>query len=257
MAENRSRQKRTFYPGLISLALMAGLWRVYDRRARERIPGQEGIEDPAVSTAFEWVSHSPQMRWVRRYVTTNALGLQDHGDALDLGCGPGYLVLELARQAPGLHVTGIDLSEMMLADARQSAQQAGLGERVDFRMGNVEEIPCPDQSLDLVISTFSLHHWTDPVKVLNEVERVLKPGGAFTIFDLRRDMALPFYLLIWFATQFIVPAALHRVNEPMGSRNASYSVHELAELARQSRLRGGQVNAGPLWVVLQGKKKMN
>jgi ubiquinone/menaquinone biosynthesis C-methylase UbiE len=93
----------------------------------------------------------------------------------------------MARQAPGLHVTGIDLSEKMLADARQSAQQAGLDEQVDFRLGNVEEIPFPDQSL-------------------------------------------PFYLLIWFATQFIVPAALHRFNEPVGSRNASYTVHELVDL---------------------------
>jgi ubiquinone/menaquinone biosynthesis C-methylase UbiE len=129
-----------------------------------------------------------------------------------------------------------------------------LEERVDFRLGNVEEIPFPDQSLDLVISTFSLHHWTDPVKVLNEIDRVLKPGGVFYVFDLRRDMALPIYLLIWFATQFIVPAALHRFNEPMGSRNASYTVDELADLQQQSRLRGGQVTTGPLWIVLAGKK---
>ncbi len=105
-----------------------------------------------------------------------------------------------------------------------------------------------------VVSTASLHHWTDPVKVLNEIDRVLKPNGAFYIFDLCRDMALPFYLRIWFATQFIVPAALHRANEPMGSRNASYTVQELADLARQSRLRGGQVTAGPPWLVFEGKK---
>lgn len=118
---------------------------------------------------------------------------------------------------------------------------------------NAYEIPFPDQSLDLVISTLSLHHWRDPVKVLNEIARVLKPGGAFYIFDLRRDMALPFYLLIWFATQFVVPAALHRIHEPMSSRNASYTVPEVAVLARQSGLRGGQVTAGPLWVALEGK----
>jgi ubiquinone/menaquinone biosynthesis C-methylase UbiE len=194
------------------------------------------------------------MRWTRHFVTSQAAVLKDHGEAVDLGCGAGQLVMELARHAPGLHVTGIDLSQKMLADARQSAQQAFLRDRVDFRLGNVEEIPFPEQSLDLVVSTGSLHHWTDPLKVLNEIDRVLKPGGAFYIFDLRRDMALPFYLMIWFATQFIVPAALHRVNEPMGSRNASYTVRELADLARQSRLCGWQVTAGPMWVVLEGKK---
>ena len=252
--KNSSETEAQFVFSLFTVALLAGLWRVYDRRSRERIPGQEGIEDPEISAAFEWVSTTPQMRWIRHFVMSQAAVLEDRGEAADLGCGPGYLVLEMARQAPGLHVTGIDLSEKMLADARQSAQQAGLGERVDFRLGNVEEIPFPDQSLDLVVSTASLHHWADPLKVLNEIARVLKPGGAFYIFDLRRDMAPPFYLMIWFATQFIVPAALHRVNEPMGSRNASYTVHELVDLARQSSLRGGQVTAGPMWIVLEGKK---
>jgi ubiquinone/menaquinone biosynthesis C-methylase UbiE len=127
-------------------------------------------------------------------------------------------------------------------------------DRVDFRLGNVEKIPFPEQSLDLVISTASLHHWTDPVKVLNEVDRVLRPGGAYYIIDLRRDMALPFYMLIWFATQFIVPASLHQINEPMGSRNASYTVQELTDLTLQSRLRGGHVTTGPIWIVLAGKK---
>jgi ubiquinone/menaquinone biosynthesis C-methylase UbiE len=254
MVRIRARQVHGWFSCLFTVALLVGLWRVFDRRSRERIPGPEGIDDPEVSTAFEWVTRMPQMRWIRHFVVSQAVGLQDHGEAVDLGCGAGQLVLEIARQAPGLHVTGIDLSKKMLADARRSAQQAGLEDRSDFRLGNVEEIPFPDQSLDLVISTASLHHWTNPVKVLNEIDRVLKPGGAFYVFDLRRDMALPFYLMIWFATQFIVPAALHRFNEPMGSRNASYTVQELVDLARQSTLRGGQVTPGPIWIALAGEK---
>ena len=248
------RQKHNWFSRLLIVVLLAGLWRVFDRRSRERIPSQEGIEDPEVAIAFEWVTRMPQMRWIRHFVISQAAVMKDHGEAVDLGCGAGQLVIELARKAPGLHISGIDLSEKMIVDASQSAQQAGLKDRVEFRLGNVEQIPFPDQSLDLVISTASLHHWTDPVKVLNEVDRVLKPGGAFYVFDLRRDMALPFYLLIWFATQFIVPGALHRFNEPMGSRNASYTVQELAELSRQSRLGGGQVTTGPIWIVLAGVK---
>jgi ubiquinone/menaquinone biosynthesis C-methylase UbiE len=256
MKKIRVRHKHSGFSRFFTLALLAGLWRVYDRRSRERIPGPEEVEDAEISAAYEWVTRMPQMRLMRHFVVSRAAALQDHGQAVDLGCGAGQLVLELAQQAPGLHVTGIDLSEKLLAFARQSAGQGGLEERVDFRLGNVEEIPFPDGLLDLVISTFSLHHWTDPVKVLNEVDRVLKPGGAFYIFDLRRDLALPFYLLIWFGTQFVVPAALHRVNEPMGTRNASYIVQELVDLAQQSRLRGGQVTAGPIWIVLEGKKRV-
>jgi ubiquinone/menaquinone biosynthesis C-methylase UbiE len=256
MKRIRVRQNNNWFSRLLIVVLLAGLWRVFDRRSRERIPSQEGIEDPEVAAAFEWVSRTPQMRWIRHFVISQAVVLKNHGEAVDLGCGAGQLVMEIARKAPGLHMTGIDLSEKMLADARQSAQRLGLEDRVDFRLGNVEEIPFPDQSLDLVISTASLHHWTDPGKVLNEIDRVLKPGGAYYVFDLRRDMALPFYLLIWFATQFIVPAALHRVNEPLGSRNASYTVQELADLVRQSRLRSGKVISGPIWIVLEGKKSV-
>ncbi len=256
VGKNWKRQKFTWISRLLVIVFLAGLWRVFDRRLRQRLPSPEGIDDPDIAGAFEWVTKMPPMRWMCRYVTMNALQMIDFGEAIDLGCGAGQLVIELAMHAPHLHVTGIDLSEKLLADARLSAQQAGCASRVEFRQGNVVEIPFPDQSMDLVISTFSLHHWNEPVKVLNEIDRILKPGGAYYIFDLRRDMALPFYLLIWFATQFIVPAALHQANEPMGSRNASYSASELPDLVRHSRLGGGLVSSGPLWIVFAGKKSV-
>src|SRR4030042_1024389 len=167
MKRIRVRQKHNWFSRLFIVALLAGLWRVFDRRSRERIPSQEGIEDPEIAEAFEWVTRMPQMRWIRHFVISKSVVLKDHGEAIDLGCGAGQLVIEMTRKAPGLHMTGIDLSEKMLADARQSAQQSGLEGRVDFRLGNVEQIPFPDQSLDLVISTASLHHWAEPVKGLN------------------------------------------------------------------------------------------
>jgi ubiquinone/menaquinone biosynthesis C-methylase UbiE len=247
-------KNRRWYSSLFTAVLLAGLWRIFSRRTQERIPSPEGIDDPEVAAAFTWVTGMPQMRWMRRFVVSQTLMLKDQGEAVDLGCGAGQLVMEMAQNAPGLQVTGIDLSEEMLANGRVSAQRLGLGGKVDFRLGNAEEIPFPDQSLDLVVSTASLHHWSEPIRVLNEINRVLKPGGAYYIFDLRRDMALPFYLLIWFATQFVVPAALHRINEPMESRNASYSVRELVDLAQLSELHGWRVTTGPLWIVLAGKK---
>ncbi len=250
----RYRSKPNWLLRLMMLALLAVFWRVYGRRTPKRIPSPEGIDDPQIADAFEWVTEMPPMRWMRHFVSSQATALKHQGEAIDLGCGAGQLVLEMAHKAPGLHVTGIDLSDTLLEEARHSAQRAGMADKVDFRLGNVEKIPFSDQSLDLVISTASLHHWMNPVMVLDEIERVLKPGGAYYIFDLRRDMAIPFYMIIWFATQFIVPAALHQVNEPMGSRNASYSPQELAGLAQQSKLSGGQVTVGPLWLVLAGRK---
>jgi ubiquinone/menaquinone biosynthesis C-methylase UbiE len=221
--------------------------------AAKRTPSPEALDDPEVARAYDWVSRMPQMRLLRRYVARQATALAPCGQALDLGCGPGYLALELARQAPGLHVTGIDLSDEMLARGESLARRAGTGDRVSFKRGDAARIPIPDASLDLLTSTLSLHHWNDPVAVLNEIARVLRPGGAYLVFDLRRDMAAPARLLLWFATHVVVPPALRRINEPMGSRDAAYTRRELAELATKSTLTGWRVTQGPLWLILEGR----
>ena len=234
-------------------ALGAAGWQVYDRRSRARIPSPEGIEDPEIASGFNRVATWPQMRLLRRYVARRALALQAAGEAADLGCGPGDLVLLLARKATPLHIAGVDLSDEMLDEAARRAEAAGLGGRVQFKKGDVARIPFPDQSLDLVVSSLSLHHWSDPASVLDEIARVLKPGGAFLIFDLRRDLAPPFYLLLWFATHVVVPPALRRANEPLGSRNAAYTPVEATELACGSALHGWRVTSGPLWLTIEGR----
>jgi ubiquinone/menaquinone biosynthesis C-methylase UbiE len=160
----------------------------------------------------------------------------------------------LAQRSPELHVTGMDLSDELLAQGEEYARRAGLSDRVSFKKGDVKQIPFPDSTLDLVVSTLSLHHWSDPVAVLDEVARVLRPGGSFLLFDLRRDMIAPVWLLLWFAQHVVVPAALRRVNEPLGSRNAAYTPEEAAQLAERSRLSGWRITRGPLWLMIEGRQ---
>lgn len=195
------------------------------------------------------------MKLMRWFVARRAARMATRGEAVDLGCGPGYLVVELARQAPELHVTGVDLSDEMLAEAEHYARQHGAGLAVSFREGDVEQIPFDDESVDLVVSTLSLHHWGDPVAVLDEVDRVLRPGGSFLIFDLRRDLAAPVWLLLWVVTGFVVSPALHRANEPLASRNAAYTPVEALDLADRSRLGGWRVTRGPVWLTIEGRKQ--
>ena len=246
-------ERRSLFRGFLLGAAIAGSWWLYNQRPRARIPGLEGLEDPEVARAFGRIARWPQMRLLRGYAAWRAIRLNPCGQAIDLGCGPGDLVIELARRAPHLHVTGVDLSEDMLAQSRKNAARAGLSERVAFRAGDAGQIPFENDSLDLVISTLSLHHWEAPPTVLDEIDRVLRPGGAFMIFDLRRDLALPWWLLIWFATRFVVPRAIRLANEPLGSRNAAYTPDEAAELVLASALTGWRITRGPLWLTIEGR----
>jgi ubiquinone/menaquinone biosynthesis C-methylase UbiE len=248
------RKHLYLFAGLLVGVIIAAAWRLYNRRPRERIPSHEGLDVPNVAEGFNRIARMPHMRLMRWFVAHRATSMTPRGQAADLGCGPGYLVVDLIKQAPELHVTGIDLSDEMLAEAEEYGRRHGPGDCASFRKGDVQQIPFPDDSLDLVVSTLSLHHWRDPVTVLDEVGRVLGPDGSFLIFDLRRDVSAPVWLLMWFATHFVVPSALRRVNEPLGSRDAAYTPREAAHLAEQSRLTGWRVSRGPLWLAIEGTK---
>ena len=241
-----------FLFGNLAIALIAAGWWLYNGRQRDRIPSRESLDDPEIARAFGRVATMPQMRLLRWFVARHAVAMTGRGEAVDLGCGPGQFAIELARRSPDLHVTGLDLSDEMLAQGRDNARRAGVAERVSFRQGDAQQIPFPDASLDLVVSTLSLHHWSDPVAVLDEVARVLSPGGSFLIFDLRRDLSAPAWLLLWFVTGFLVPPALRRANEPLASRNAAYTPLEARDLAERSRLNGWRVTRGPLWLIIEG-----
>jgi len=246
------KHKWRFLFSVLAGALVAAAWWLYNRRPRERMPSHESLDDPEVARAYGWVATMPQMQLLRWFVARHAVGMIGHGEAADLGCGPGQLVIELARRSPGLQVTGIDLSDEMIARGQENARRAGVADRVSFRRGNAQQIPFSDASLDLVVSTLSLHHWSDPLAVLDEIARVLRPGGSFLVFDLRRDIAAPFWLLLWFVTHVVAPAALRRANEPLSSRNAAYTPQEAAGLAEQSRLSGWHVTRGLLWLTIEG-----
>ena len=106
------------------------------------------------------------------------------GEVLEVGSGPGRLAVRLAREGPGMMLTGVDISEAMVERAARRAAGAGLSERVRFEVGDVGALPLPDQEFDGIVSTLSLHHWSDPASGLAEICRVLKPGGEARIYDL-------------------------------------------------------------------------
>ena len=113
-----------------------------------------------------------------RQKTINLARIQPSEKVLDVGCGTGTLAMEVARRVGRAgSVAGIDPSTEQIAWARSKAVQRNVP--VEFQIGVIENLPLPDQTFDVVLSTLMMHHLPAPLKRqgLAEVARVLKPGG--------------------------------------------------------------------------------
>jgi ubiquinone/menaquinone biosynthesis C-methylase UbiE len=103
---------------------------------------------------------------------------------LEVAPGPGYYAIELAKLGD-YQITGLDISKTFVEIATDNASKAGV--RVDFRQGNASNMPFADDSFDFLICTAAFKNFTEPKGALEEMYRVLKPGGKALIVDLRGD----------------------------------------------------------------------
>ena len=108
----------------------------------------------------------------------NAISQIRFHKVLDLGCGTGVILEEIGRKYSTAELFGLDLSENMIAQARQRLKST-----VELSVGDAENLPYADNSFDLVCCVESFHHYPDPAKALSEIKRVLKKDGIFLLCD--------------------------------------------------------------------------
>ena len=205
----------------------------------ERIPEPEVMDDREGAEAYGAAASQAHLERVDRTFVDQALGLGvAEGRALDIGTGPGLIPIMLAAGVPRLRLTGVDLSEPMLQQARKNAEEAGVADRLDFRAGDAKSLPFSGRSFDLVLCNSLLHHLPDPLALLDEIARVSQPGGAILLRDLRRPSRLEFPLhALWFGRHYSgLMRQLYR-----DSLRAAYTRAEIEALLRRSKLTGARV----------------
>lgn len=183
-----SRRQRLVVAGGVAVGVAAGISAAIRHRHRpmgREVPGGILMRD---ARSYDSLAHGWLLRgFDERIARDIAAAALPGAHLLDVGCGPGRLAILLARR--DLHVTGVDLDPAMIERAAANAARIpDAGRRPSFTVADVASVPLADESQDVVVTTLSMHHWSDPRGGLAEIARVLRPGGKALVWDLRPGM---------------------------------------------------------------------
>ena len=123
----------------------------------------------------------------RREARAVAERLQRGSNVLEVAPGPGFFAIELAKLGD-FNITGLDVSRTLVEIATENARNAGV--KVDFRVGNASAMPFPNDSFDFVYCSAAFKNFSEPLKAMDEMHRVLRPGGEAVIVDLCKDASM-------------------------------------------------------------------
>ncbi len=208
-----------------------------NRKIPPRIPEGGAINDMPELTMEELNEEfKKRMKEYRQFVKfiLNDLKVKNHSKVLEIGPGPGWITILMAKENPSLKITGLEISEDMIRVANKNIEDEDVKDGILFMQGDAKNMyQLEDQTFDVVITHDSLHHWDDPEAVFNEIARVLKPNGIFCIGDGRRDIGLG-AKLIFNIMKLLIPKIMSYYWKT--SILASYTSEEIKLILSKSEL---------------------
>ena len=173
------------------------------------------------------------------------------GTVLEVAPGPGFLSIELAKR--GLDVQAVDISETFIEIARKNAAEEGAN--VVFMRGNAAELPVIKESVDFVVCRAAFKNFTEPVKAMREMLRVLKPGGTAMLIDMRRDVSieeLQKYVdglgVSWFNRKFMMLTFRGMLIK------RAYPLEEIRRMAAEAGWKDARIDTSPIGFAAYARK---
>jgi ubiquinone/menaquinone biosynthesis C-methylase UbiE len=180
----------------------------------------------------------------RRQAKSVAERLGSGSHILEVAPGPGFFAIELARLG-NFKITGLDISRTFVDLSAESARKAGVD--VDFRLGNASAMPFAGESFDFVYCSAAFKNFSEPIKALDEMYRVLRPGGQALVIDLRKDASLDeisFYVSKSGRSRIDAWATVWVFRHMLIKR--AYRKEDFVHMAEASRFSGCQINLNPI-----------
>lgn len=189
----------------------------------------------------------------RRAARAVAGGLGAGSDVLEVAPGPGFFAIELARLRD-FKITGLDVSRTLVEIATENARNAGV--KVDFREGNASQMPFAGESFDFIYCSAAFKNFSQPVEALNEMHRVLRPGGEAVIADLRKDISKDEitdyvkrsgrrWMDAWITRLIFRHVLIQR----------AYTMDDFMRMAKQSRFRECEIRVAPMGLEVRFTKR--
>jgi ubiquinone/menaquinone biosynthesis C-methylase UbiE len=208
-----------------------------------RVPEPEVMDDSTEVVAYASAAEQAHLEAIDDTFVEHSIRLlagRERGRALDMGTGPGQIVIKLARRLMLWKFTAVDRSQGMIAQANRNLAAAGgaLVGRVEFQVADANHLAFPDGTFDFVVCNSVLHHLAAPDRLFGEIARLVKPDGAILLRDLRRPGRLAYPLHVWrHGRQY--SGTMRRLFRD--SVRSAYTAEELQRLLDSSQLSGARL----------------